>query len=86
MAQAALAIFAQTKRQMAATTGLAPGAVACLDREDEGWRIGIDRVEHRAIPRMLDLLASFEARLDEQGDGGAAGPAGGTLHHAEAGG
>jgi hypothetical protein len=62
------AILTQTKRQMAAITGLVPETVARFDREDEGWSVAIDMVEHRAIPRTNDLLASFEVKLDPQGN------------------
>ena len=61
------AIVEQAKRQMAAITGLAPETVARFDRAEEGWTVAIDMVEHRAIPRTNDLLASFEVRLDEGG-------------------
>lgn len=62
------AILTQTKRQMAAITGLSPETVARFDREDEGWCLAIDMVEHRAIPRTNDLLASFEVKLDIEGN------------------
>jgi hypothetical protein len=62
------AILFQTKRQMAAITGLIPETVARFDREDEGWSAAIDMVEHRAIPRTNDLLASFEVKLDQEGN------------------
>jgi len=62
------AILTQTKQQMAAITGLTPETVARFDREDEGWCVAIDMVEHRAIPRTNDLLASFEVKLDADGN------------------
>ncbi len=61
-------IVAATKKQMAAITGLSPETVARFDREDEGWCVNIDMIEHRAIPRTNDLLASFEVKLDGDGN------------------
>ena len=62
------AILAQTKQQMATITGLTAETVARFDREDEGWCVAIDMVEHRAIPRTNDLLASIEVKLDADGN------------------
>ena len=62
------AMLTQTKQQMAAITGLTAETVARFDREDEGWCVAIDMVEHRAIPRTNDLLASFEVKLDADGN------------------
>jgi hypothetical protein len=62
-------IVERTKRQMASITGLSPETVARFDREDTGgWSVAIDMVEHRAIPRTNDLLASFEVKLDPLGN------------------
>ncbi|MBK1661879.1 hypothetical protein E2C05_26570 [Paracraurococcus ruber] len=61
-------IVERTKRQMASITGLSPETVARFDRDDEGWSVAIDMIEHRAIPRTNDLLASFEVKLDPGGN------------------
>lgn len=60
-------LIERTKRQMAAITGLMPETVSRLDRDEDGWNVAIDMLEHRAIPRTQDLLASFEVRVDEAG-------------------
>jgi hypothetical protein len=61
-------IVERTKRQMQTITGMAPETVARFDREEGGWSVAIDMVEHRAIPRTNDLLASFEVKLDPGGN------------------
>lgn len=60
-------IVERTKKQMAMITGLSPETVARFDRDEEGWSVAIDMIEHRAIPRTNDLLASFEVKLDPGG-------------------
>jgi hypothetical protein len=60
-------IVAAAKRQMAAITGLPPDTVARLDRDEAGWDVAIDMLEHRAIPRTHDLIAAFQVKLDEGG-------------------
>ena len=62
------AIIEQTKRQMAAITGLPAGTVARFDQDEGGWSVAIDMVEHRAIPRTNALLSSFEVKLDGDGN------------------
>jgi hypothetical protein len=57
----------RTKRQMASVTGLAPETVTRFDRGEEGWSVGIDMVEHRAIPRTQDVLATFDVMVDDDG-------------------
>jgi len=61
-------IVERTKRQMTSITGMAAETVARFDRDEEGWSVAIDMVEHRAIPRTNDLLASFEVQLDGSGN------------------
>ena len=60
-------LASETKRQMAAITGLTPDTISRLDRAEDGWSISIDMLEHRSIPRTQDLLASFEVKLDDDG-------------------
>ncbi len=57
----------ETKRQMAAITGLIPDTISRLDRAEGGWALSIDMLEHRSVPRTQDLLASFEVKLDTEG-------------------
>jgi hypothetical protein len=57
----------RTKRQMATITGLSPETVSRFDRSEEGWSVAIDMLEHRAIPRTQDLIASFDVIVDDNG-------------------
>ncbi|ODU26681.1 MAG: hypothetical protein ABT15_12395 [Pseudonocardia sp. SCN 73-27] len=38
------------------------------DRDEGGWRIGVEVVETRRIPDSADMLAMFEVHVDEHGD------------------
>ena len=60
-------LIEDTKRQMTVITGLSPETVSEFDRAEQGWRLNIDMLEHRSIPRTQDLLASFEVELDDAG-------------------
>jgi hypothetical protein len=60
-------VVEDAKRQMSSITGLVPDTISEFDRADEGWKLHIDMLEHRSIPRTQDLLSSFEVELDELG-------------------
>jgi hypothetical protein len=57
-----------TKRQMAAITGLTYDTVSQFDQSEGGWKMVIDMLEYRSIPRTQDLLSSFEVVLDGAGE------------------
>jgi hypothetical protein len=61
-------LIARTKKQMEVITGLAPETVSRLDPAESGWNVGIDMLEHSAIPRTRDLLASFDVAVDGEGN------------------
>jgi len=45
-----------------------PEAVISIERCDEGWKIGVEVVETHRIPDSADILASYEVRLDCDGE------------------
>jgi Gas vesicle synthesis protein GvpO len=50
-------------------TGKEPEGVVLLERRDEGgWTVGVEVVETRRIPDSTDILAVYEAQLDEEGE------------------
>ena len=57
-----------TKLRMAAMTGLEYDTISQLDPSEGGWKMVIDMLEHRSIPRTQDLLSSFEVVLDGAGE------------------
>jgi hypothetical protein len=61
-------LISRTKQQMQAITGMSPETVSRLDATQDGWSVGIDMVEHQALPRTYDLLASFDVSLNATGE------------------
>ncbi len=57
-----------TKLQMAAITGLQYDTISQFDPSEGGWKMVIDMLEYRSVPRTQDLLSSFEVMLDGAGD------------------
>lgn len=54
-------------RQIEELTGRDPEGVVSVERQDHGWRVGIEVVELRRIPDSADILAIYEADLDQSG-------------------
>jgi hypothetical protein len=49
-------------------TGRDSEGVIGLERIDDGWRVGVEVVESRRIPDTSDILAVYEAELDNRGN------------------
>ena len=54
--------------EVAALTGQQPETVSAIERCDDGWQIGIEVVETRRIPDSADILATYEVKLDAEGE------------------
>jgi hypothetical protein len=37
-------------------------------RTDDGWVVGLEVVESRKIPETSDILATYEAEMDSEGE------------------
>jgi Gas vesicle synthesis protein GvpO len=49
-------------------TGRDSEGVIGLERTDDGWKVGVEVVESRRIPDTSDILAVYEAELDNRGN------------------
>ncbi len=64
----AAAIIHRARDELAALTGYKVDNVSGFERTDEGWRVTVTVVELRRIPAATDVLATYEATLNEAGD------------------
>ena len=55
-------------RQIAELTGKQVEGVTGVGPTDDGWMVGIEVVEDRRIPSSSDILATYEAGLDMDGE------------------
>jgi hypothetical protein len=55
-------------RQIAQLTEKQPEGVTEVQRTEDGWTIGIELVEDQRIPSSADILATYEATVDADGD------------------
>ena len=61
-------IAERAKQQLAELTGLAPGTVSALHHDEQGWHVAVDMIELRKIPDTTDVLAVYEALLNDKGE------------------
>lgn len=53
---------------VAEMTGRESEGVISLERTDDGWKVGVEVVESGRIPDTNDILAVYEAELDDEGN------------------
>jgi hypothetical protein len=58
----------RAREQLAELVGREPEAVTSVERDDGGWRLELEVVEVERVPSSTDVLATYEVRLDEDGD------------------
>ena len=68
MAMSMFEIAARAKEQLTMLTGLKASTVSNLRHDEEGWHIVADLIELKRIPESSDVLATYEARLDDKGN------------------
>jgi hypothetical protein len=55
-------------RYIARLTGKDPETVTAVTRSETGWTVGVEVVEDRRVPSSSDVLASYEAEIDADGE------------------
>jgi Gas vesicle synthesis protein GvpO len=55
-------------RQVSELTAKQVESVTGVERTEDGWLVGIEVVEDRRIPSSADILASYEATIDADGE------------------
>jgi len=53
---------------VAELTGHDVETVISIERNDDGWKVGVEVVETRRIPDSADILASYEVFVDCEGE------------------
>ena len=43
-------------------------SITGVERTEDGWRVGIEVIEDRRIPSSADILATYQAEIDQNGD------------------
>ncbi|WP_341845596.1 MULTISPECIES: gas vesicle protein [Streptomyces] len=63
-----LAVLREARVQLSELTGMTSESVSSFERTEEGWLLEIEVLELARVPDTMSLLASYEVRLDPQGE------------------
>ncbi|MCF3119911.1 gas vesicle protein [Streptomyces arenae] len=63
-----MAVLREARVQLAELTGMTSESVSSFERTEEGWLLEIEVLELARVPDTMSLLASYEVRLDPQGE------------------
>lgn len=56
------------REELSALTGLAPSTVLGIVKEGEDWIVTLEMVEKKSIPDAMDVLGTYEVRLNADGE------------------
>ncbi|MCF8129798.1 MAG: gas vesicle protein [Deltaproteobacteria bacterium] len=60
-------IVKSARSELNVLTGLEVSSTIEVENQDGEWRVVLEVVEKHSIPEGMDILASYETRLDEDG-------------------
>lgn len=55
-------------REIGQLTAKQPEGITGVERSEDGWTVGIELVEDQRIPSSADILATYEATIDTDGN------------------
>ena len=67
MAASMAQIVENARSELNSLTGLDISSTIEVVKEDDEWRVVLEVVEKHSIPEGMDILASYETRLDGEG-------------------
>ncbi|NQT54338.1 gas vesicle protein [bacterium] len=58
----------KAREDLASLTGLELGSTLGSLRDEKGWRVQVEMVEKKSLPDSMDILATYECLMDEDGN------------------
>ncbi len=68
MALTILEINERAREELSRVTGLELSTTLATAKVEEGWAVNVELIEKHSIPDGMDLLANYEAVLDDFGN------------------
>jgi hypothetical protein len=56
------------KRELSTVTGLKPSTIVGISQEGNEWVVQVEMVEKESIPSGMDLLGTYEVRINGSGE------------------
>jgi len=61
-------LIERAREQLSEVIGLKLSSTLGASKDDQGWRISVEMIEKKSIPDGMDILATYEARLNDRGE------------------
>ena len=61
-------VIEKARTELHKLTGLEISSTVGIVREDDGWLVTFEVIEKHSIPDSMDILATYETRLDAEGN------------------
>ena len=61
-------IIEKAREQLCSATGLKLSSTLSIVMDEKGWQVNMEMVEKESIPNQMDILATYETHLDENGN------------------
>ena len=68
MAKDVSVLIEKARGELCKLTGLKASSIIGIVNGDNEWRISIEMVEKESIPDQMDILATYEVSIDEEGN------------------
>ena len=68
MAKDVGALIEEARDKLSKLTGIKASSTVGAVKDDKGWHISIEMLEKQSIPDQMDILAIYEALLDDDGN------------------
>ena len=67
MAIAIPQLIEKAREELSKVTGLELSSTVGAAKDEEGWRVSIEMVEKHSLPDQMDILAIYEALMNDEG-------------------
>ncbi|KPJ62469.1 MAG: hypothetical protein AMS15_03760 [Planctomycetes bacterium DG_23] len=58
----------KARGDLASLTGLELGSTLATVKDQKGWRVKVEMVEKKSLPDSMDILATYEVLMDDEGN------------------
>jgi len=68
MAMTVSELIERAREEMSKITKLELSTTVGAAKDEKGWRVSLELVEKHSVPDQMDILATYDVRLDDDGN------------------
>ena len=61
-------LIEKARKELAKLTGLELSSTVGTVKDDKGWHVTVELIEKHSTPDQMDILATYEALMDDNGN------------------